>query len=61
MFRKELEREYIKDRIKSGLQRRRSEGKPMGRPKGSKDKGYRNKAGYYQRELDKRNKTNPSP
>ena len=45
----EMERELIRERIKSGLARRRKQGKLMGRPKGSKDKGYRKKGGYYAR------------
>lgn len=45
----ELERDMIRDRIKLGLERRRKQGKLMGRPTGSKDKGYRKKGGYYLR------------
>jgi DNA invertase Pin-like site-specific DNA recombinase len=45
----EMERELIRERIKLGLERRRKEGKPMGRRLGSKDKGYRKKGGYYSR------------
>lgn len=45
----ELEREMIRERILLGLERRRKEGKVMGRPQGSKDKGYRKKSGYYLR------------
>ena len=45
----EMEREMIRDRILLGLERRKKEGKLMGRPKGSKDKGYRKKSGYYLR------------
>lgn len=45
----EMERELIVERIKLGLERRKKEGKLMGRPKGSKDKGYRKKGGYYLR------------
>jgi DNA invertase Pin-like site-specific DNA recombinase len=45
----EMEREMIRERIKLGLARRRKQGKVMGRPKGSKDKKYRKKSGYYQR------------
>ena len=45
----EAERETIRERILLGLKRRKAEGKAMGRPKGSKDKGYRKKGGYYQR------------
>lgn len=47
----EMERELIKERIKLGLSRRKSQGKTLGRPKGSKDKAYRKKGGYYQRYL----------
>jgi DNA invertase Pin-like site-specific DNA recombinase len=42
----ELEREMIRERINLGLDRRRKQGKLMGRPKGSKDKTYRKKSGY---------------
>ncbi len=45
----EMEREMIRERIKLGLARRKKQGKVMGRPKGSKDKKYRKKGGYYQR------------
>lgn len=49
----EMERELIRERIKLGLERRRKEGKPMGRRMGSKDKGYRKKGGYYARYQNK--------
>jgi len=45
----EMERELIRERIKLGLERRKKQGKILGRPKGSKDKGYRKKGGYYLR------------
>ena len=45
----EMERELIRERIMLGIKRRRSQGKNMGRPSGSKDKGRRNKSGYYMR------------
>ncbi|MFA6023102.1 MAG: recombinase family protein [Candidatus Pacearchaeota archaeon] len=45
----EMEREVLKERIKLGLERRKKEGKKLGRPIGSKDKKYRNKGGYYLR------------
>ena len=45
----EMERELIRERIKLGLERRKKQGKKLGRPKGSKDKGYRKKGGYYMR------------
>ena len=45
----EMERELIRERIKLGLARRKKQGKVMGRPKGSKDKGRRRKGGYYER------------
>ena len=45
----EMEREVIKERILLGLERRRKEGKTLGRPKGSKDKSYRKKGGYFLR------------
>lgn len=45
----EMEREIIRERIKLGLDRRKKQGKTLGRPQGSKDKGYRKKGGYYLR------------
>ena len=53
----EFEREIIKERILLGLERRKKEGKPLGRPKGSKDKKRRRKSGYIQRWAGK--KTTP--
>jgi len=49
----EMEREMLKDRIKLGLERRKKEGKQIGRPKGSKDKSYRKKSGYLLRYQNK--------
>jgi len=45
----EMEREIIRERIKLGLERRKNQGKKLGRPIGSKDKIYRKKGGYYER------------
>jgi DNA invertase Pin-like site-specific DNA recombinase len=45
----EMEREIIRERIKLGLQRRKKQGKPLGRLKGSKDISKRSRLGYYQR------------
>jgi len=45
----EFERNLIQERINAGLDRRRAEGKLMGRPKGSSDKKVRKKGGYYLR------------
>ena len=45
----EMERELIRERIKSGLARRKAEGFKLGRKLGAKDKGYRKKGGYYAR------------
>ena len=47
----EFERELIRERILLGLERRKKEGKPLGRPKGAKDKNPkgRRKSGYYVR------------
>jgi len=45
----ELEREMIRERILLGLERRKKQGKILGRPAGSKDKGYRKKSGYFLR------------
>ena len=53
----EFEREIIRERILLGLERRKKQGKKLGRPKGSKDKKTRRKSGYYQRWAGK--KTTP--
>lgn len=45
----EMEREIIRERIKLGLARRKSQGKPVGRQKGAKDKSGRSKMGYFKR------------
>ncbi len=45
----EMEREMIRERILLGLDRRKKQGKSLGRPKGSKDKKRRRKGGYYLR------------
>ncbi|MDO8508195.1 MAG: recombinase family protein [Nanoarchaeota archaeon] len=45
----EMEREMIRERIFLGLERRKKEGKIVGRPKGSKDRKRRKKGGYYMR------------
>jgi len=37
----QLERDIIQERTKAGLERARAQGKRLGRPKGSKDSGYR--------------------
>jgi DNA invertase Pin-like site-specific DNA recombinase len=52
-----MERELIRERILLGLERRRKQGKTMGRPKGSTDKKRRTKSGYYLRWGNK--KTSP--
>lgn len=45
----ELEREIIRERVISGLARAKSQGKKLGRPAGSKDKGQRSVSGYHLR------------
>ena len=45
----EMEREMIRERIKLGLARRKKQGKPIGRIKGSKDKARRKRLGYFKR------------
>lgn len=45
----EFERAIISERTKAGLERAKAEGKKLGRPEGSKDKGRRKKGGYYLR------------
>jgi len=50
----EFERSLISERTIEGLNRARSQGKKLGRPKGSKDKNKRRKSGYILREANKR-------
>ena len=50
----EFERSLISERTKEGLKRAKSQGKQLGRPKGSKDKNKRRKSGYILREANKR-------
>jgi DNA invertase Pin-like site-specific DNA recombinase len=50
----EFERSLISERTKEGLNRAKSQGKQLGRPKGSKDKNKRRKSGYIFREANKR-------
>ena len=45
----ELEREMIRERILAGNERRKSQGKKLGRQKGAKDKSKRSKQGYFER------------
>lgn len=45
----QFERRLIQERINAGLDRARSEGKHLGRPKGSKDKRRRRRSGYHLR------------
>jgi len=45
----EFERELIVNRINAGLQRAKSEGRKLGRPKGKRDTKQRRKSGYYLR------------
>jgi DNA invertase Pin-like site-specific DNA recombinase len=47
----EMEREMIRERILLGLSRRKKQGKQLGRPVGSKDKGRRRTSGYVNRWL----------
>jgi len=54
----ELEREIIRERIKLGLARRKAQGHPLGRQKGSRDISKRSRLGYYQR-WAKTKKTSP--
>jgi len=39
-------------KVKAGMKKAKEEGKPIGRPKGSKDKKVRAKKGYYNRKYD---------
>jgi DNA invertase Pin-like site-specific DNA recombinase len=49
----EFERNLIRERTLEGLNRAKSQGKQLGRPKGSKDKKVRKKGGYYLRGMKK--------
>lgn len=52
----EFERSLISERTVEGINRAKSQGKILGRPKGSKDKKERPKSGYMFREINKRKK-----
>lgn len=43
----ELEREFIRERVKASIDTKRANGIRLGRPPGSKDKKPRRKSGYY--------------
>lgn len=50
----EFERGLISERTKEGLRRAQKQGKTLGRPEGSKDKGKRKTSGYILREVSRR-------
>jgi putative DNA-invertase from lambdoid prophage Rac len=50
----EFERNLISERTKEGIERAKSQGITLGRPKGSKDSKPRPKSGYLMREVKKR-------
>ena len=50
----EFERSLISERTKEGIERTKSQGTVLGRPKGKKDTKPRPKSGYYLREANKR-------
>lgn len=52
----EFERALIRERTIEGLKRAKSQGKKLGRPKGSKDKKIRKKGGYYLRYIKEKEK-----
>jgi DNA invertase Pin-like site-specific DNA recombinase len=56
----EFERSLISERTIEGINRAKSQGKTLGRPKGSKDSKQRPKSGYYLREVNKRKKLDES-
>lgn len=56
----EFERSLISERTIEGINRAKSQGKTLGRPKGSKDKKERPKSGYMLREINKRKKDDES-
>lgn len=45
----EMEREMIRERINSGLQRRKKEGHKLGRQSGARDRAKRKRLGYFER------------
>jgi len=51
----EFERELIRERVLEGLHRAKTNGKKLGRPKGSKDKNKRSKSGYHLRSIRMKN------
>ena len=53
----EFERNLIRERTIEGLARAKSQGKKLGRPKGSKDKKIRRKSGYYLRQAKQRQRS----
>jgi len=55
----DYEREIIRERTFLGLDRARSEGKQLGRRKGSKDKGKRRKGGYFMRYMPHKQSSSP--
>lgn len=54
----EFERSLISERTKEGIERTKSQGTILGRPKGKKDSKPRPKSGYYLREANKRKAEN---
>jgi putative DNA-invertase from lambdoid prophage Rac len=54
----EFERSIIRERTMLGLERAKSEGKVLGRPKNSKDSKPRRKSGYWLRYADKKGTQN---
>ena len=48
----EFERDLLRDRVQEGMARAKAEGKHIGRPKGSLDKGKRRRSGYFARYAD---------
>lgn len=57
----EVEREFIRQRTLDGLARAKKQGKTLGRPKGSKDKLKRSKAGYHLRSIRMKHSPNNRP
>ncbi len=57
----EFERELIRQRTLEGLARAKSQGKQLGRPKGSKDKSKRKKTGYLLRSIRMKQQSNNRP
>ena len=57
----QFERSLISERTKETLKHLKAQGKHVGRPQGSKDKGKRRKSGYYARWMREKPSKQPTP